>query len=109
MYASGKHARAMCDICGFEVAYTSLRKQWDGFMACRGCLDSRHPQDFPRSVPTDPETLRNPRADNDAETQIGHIYAFGASAMTNGGTPVGGTFEGQEATSSIGSVTVTTS
>lgn len=67
MYASGKYARAMCDICGFEVDYKSLRKQWDGFMACRGCFDTRHPQDFPRVVRTDPEVLRDPRPDNDNE------------------------------------------
>lgn len=100
MYASGKYARAMCDICGFEVAYKSLRKQWDGFMACGGCFDSRHPQDFPRIVRTDPETLRNPRPDNDNEPTT--ILA-GQTKMTDGTYIADIKLNGE-----LGGVTVTT-
>jgi len=63
-FATGKHSRAMCDICGDEVAYKELKKQWDGFMTCGECFDVRHPQDFPRRHSADKEALRNPRVDN---------------------------------------------
>ena len=74
VYAKGTHARAMCDVCGFEVAYTELRMQWNGFMACGGCFDSRHPQDTPRAVSADAESLRNARPDND--DQDASVYQY---------------------------------
>ena len=101
-YASGKHAKAMCDICGFEVKYTDLQPQWDGFRACPECWTARHPQDFPRIVITDPEALRNPRPDNDKEAGQGVVYLFN----TTNATPVGSAFKGVVATGNIGTVTV---
>ena len=70
-YAAGKYAKAMCDICGFEVKYTDLQPQWDGFRACPECWTPRHPQDFPKIVITDAEALRHPRPDNDQEAGCG--------------------------------------
>ena len=33
-FASGKHAIAICDRCGFQYKYTSLKKEWTGFRVC---------------------------------------------------------------------------
>lgn len=104
-YASGKHAKAMCDICGFEVRYQDLQPQWDGFRACSECWTPRHPQDFPRIVITDPEALRDPRPDNDVEAGQGVVYIYTDTIAT----PVGAAFKGLNATGSIGTVTVSIS
>lgn len=101
-YALGKHARAMCDICGFEVKYTSLKPQWDGFRACPSCWTPRQPQDFPKIVLVDAEALRNPRPDNDKEAGNGTVYIFTDTSAT----PVGSTFEATGAEGSVGTVTV---
>jgi hypothetical protein len=98
-YARGKHARAMCDICGFEVKYTSLKPQWDGFRACPTCWTPRHPQDFPRIVLTDPEALRDPRPDNDQEAGCGLVTATSDPY-------IGGAICGMLAFGSVGTVTV---
>lgn len=47
--------RAICDRCGFEYDHGQLRKEWTGFMVCRGpatndCWEPRHPQEFVRAV-----------------------------------------------------------
>jgi len=104
-YAAGKYAKAMCDICGFEVKYSDLQPQWDGFRACPECWTPRHPQDFPKIVITDAEALRNPRPDNDLEAGNGTIYVYAA----NDATPVGSTFTGFKAEGSVGTVTVSIS
>jgi len=104
-YALGKHARAMCDICGFEVKYTSLKPQWDGFRACPSCWTPRQPQDFPKIVLVDAEALRNPRPDNDQEANGGTIYTY----VANNATPIGSAFVGFRAQGSIGTVTVSIS
>jgi hypothetical protein len=100
-YARGKHARAMCDICGFEVKYTSLKPQWDGFRACPTCWTPRHPQDFPRIVLTDPEALRDPRPDNDQEVGCGLV-------ITTTDPYIGTSICGLLAFGSVGNVTVNT-
>lgn len=44
-------SKAVCDVCGFEMHQSSLRKRWDGAMVCDADFESRHPQDLikPRS------------------------------------------------------------
>jgi len=70
-FASGKHSRAMCDQCGDEVAYTDLKKQWDGLLTCGECFDTQHPQDRPSTHAPDAEALNEPRPDNnDQNTAI---------------------------------------
>ena len=100
-YASGKHALAMCDICGFQVKYRDLQPQWDGFRACPDCWTPRHPQDFPRIVLTDPEALRDPRGDNDHEVGCGVVISTS--------DPIGYSLCGLKATSALGTVTVSIS
>lgn len=76
-YASGKHARAMCDRCGFEIAYTDLRLEWTGLRVCGTCWEYKHPQLTPK-IKTDAQALKNPRPDQDddgtVDTQIEELF-----------------------------------
>ena len=63
-YASGKYARAMCDICGREVPYRDLRLQWDGLRVCEEDWSEKHPQLTPK-IRSDAQALRHPRPDRD--------------------------------------------
>ncbi len=44
-------AKACCDVCGFDMHLSDLRKRWDGAMVCSADWEPRHPQDLikPRS------------------------------------------------------------
>ena len=64
-WASGKHSRAICDKCGFEVSYRSLKKEWTGIMACPQCWDPKHPALNPVRNLSDPEAIRDPRGESD--------------------------------------------
>lgn len=60
-YASGEHAWAICDRCGFRIAYLELRREVDtGLQVCAACEDEPEPKRY-----TDPDAiaLRQPRPD----------------------------------------------
>ena len=42
-YKAGLH-NVICDVCGFKVKSSQIRKRWDGILACRRCFDTKHPQ-----------------------------------------------------------------
>ena len=42
---------ATCDMCGKKFKSSMLKKRWDGAMVCPPDWETRHPQDFVRSVP----------------------------------------------------------
>jgi hypothetical protein len=44
-------SKACCDVCGFDMHQSMLRKRWDGAMVCDKDSEPRHPQDLikPRS------------------------------------------------------------
>ena len=60
-FAAGSYAIAICDRCGFQYPYTSLKKQWNGFKNCVECWDEKHPQLDPIFPPTEPQALFEPR------------------------------------------------
>ena len=62
-FAAGKHTWAICDTCGQRYRLKQLKEQWDGFMTCPECYDSKQPQLDPPPVGTDPEAVLNPRPD----------------------------------------------
>lgn len=43
-FASGKHARAICDRCGLEYRLHELRKEWNNLKVCNSCWEPKHPQ-----------------------------------------------------------------
>jgi hypothetical protein len=67
MYASGKYAIAMCDICARQIDYTSLKKyiynqRWNGLLVCEECFDIDNPQlQIGKYVKTESIALQNPR------------------------------------------------
>ena len=60
-YAVGKHAIALCDRCGFQVPYLSLKEEWNGNRVCKECYEPKHPQLEPKGKRADAEALRHPR------------------------------------------------
>lgn len=68
-FASGKHAIAQCDICGFRFKLKQLKKltiktKNVNILACPECWNPDHPQLKLGMYPvTDPMALRNPRPD----------------------------------------------
>jgi len=70
-FTSGKYAKAICDRCGDKIMYTKLRTEWTGLKVCSTCWDPKTALEFPTNFPTDPESLRDPRPDNDTEASLG--------------------------------------
>ena len=69
MFASGKWALGICDICGFEYKLKDLREVIErlkktGLKACPTCWEEDHPQNLQGTFKvTDPQALRDPRPD----------------------------------------------
>lgn len=69
-FASGKHAIALCDRCGFKYKLTKLKKlviktKDVNILVCPTCWEEDHPQLKLGMFPVyDPQALRNPRPEN---------------------------------------------
>ena len=60
-YATGQHAWAICDRCGFRIPYLNLVAEVDtGLQVCPDCEDEPEPK---KHVRPDAIALRNPRPD----------------------------------------------
>jgi len=62
-YANGAYSQAICDRCGMQYDYTTLRKEWTGFRTCIECWEPKHPQLDPTYPPPEPQALYEPRPD----------------------------------------------
>jgi len=96
-WASGKHAIAECDICGFRYKLHDLRMVFwktkpTNWLACPECWDPDHPQLQLGMYPVDdPQALENPRPDYAGYYSTNQVSGAGGSRMTNWGfNPVGG-------------------
>lgn len=38
-------SKATCDVCGFDMHQSQLKKRWDGAMVCARDWEPQHPQD----------------------------------------------------------------
>lgn len=47
---------AICDVCGFKLKASQLKKRWDGLMVCVEDFEVRHPSDYYRP-PIGPESV----------------------------------------------------
>jgi hypothetical protein len=80
-FASGKHALAECDICGFTYAYGALKflvrnGVKTGIKVCPTCWNPDHPQYFVNKVDvSDPQGLRDPRPPGNLEKQREVIWS----------------------------------
>ena len=66
-YASGKKSKAISDITGFKVPYTSLKTTYDNLRVEKEEFDPKHPQLTPAKNVVDATALFQPRPDNSPE------------------------------------------
>jgi len=66
-YASGRKSKAISDITGFKVNYTSLKTTYDNLRVEREEFDIKHPQLTPAKNVVDATALFQPRPDNAQE------------------------------------------
>ena len=66
-YASGRKSKAISDISGFKVRYTSLKTTYDGLRVEPEEFDVKHPQLTPAKNVFDATALFQPRPDNAEE------------------------------------------
>ena len=119
-YASGKHAKAICDRCGWQYPYLSLKTEWTHARVCPECFEIKHPQLEPIPVPLDAEVLWKPRPDvplpqsglgkvttTNLSTTV--IDTTGTNAMIFKDDPnIGSKFSGESSSGTLGELTVST-
>lgn len=91
-FAQGAVSVAICDRCGLQYPYTTLKKQWNGFKNCRQCWDAKHPQLYPVYPPTEPQALFEPRPSRvePMDVPVGQeIFPFILNKSLQGITSVG--------------------
>ena len=66
-FASGRKSKAISDITGFKVNYTSLKTTYDNLRVEPSEFDIKHPQLTPAKNVVDATALFQPRPDNDPE------------------------------------------
>jgi hypothetical protein len=116
-FASGKHAIAECDRCGFQYGLRELKElviknQNINILVCESCWEPDQPQNSLGMYPIeDPQAVRNPRPDT-SYYNVGANGAGGSRDIQWGWNPVGGgadnglTPNNLVAIASVGSVTV---
>jgi hypothetical protein len=94
-FASGKHAIAECDRCGWRYKLTQLKKlviktKNVNILVCNDCWEPDQPQLSLGLYPVnDPQAVRNPRPDTSYYEQ-GNNGAGGSRVIQWGWNPVGG-------------------
>lgn len=103
-FATGKHAYGISDRSGFRYRMRDMRKEWNGSLVGKDEYESKHPQLTPRLRVVDAQALKNARPNTDVETSGFVVY-------TNIGDGILGKLltSDLEATTALGTVTVTTS
>ena len=103
-FATGRNAYAISDRSGFRYKRKNMRKEWNGSLVGKDEYEAKHPQLTPRLRAVDAQALRNARPDTDVETSGFVVY-------TNIGDGILGKLltSNLEATTALGTVTVTTS
>ena len=111
-YAAGKHAYGLCDICGQRYKYSSLKKNWKGYMVCPQDYEPKEPQLQPKAIKGDAVALKDPRPDRTEPVEVA-LGSAGASVFQSIGNATGTTnmqpsstpkpIEGQ---GSVGSVSI---
>ncbi len=78
-YATGAHAKAICDKCGLSYPYLSLRAEWNGLRTCPECWDAKHPALEPVTV-VDSEALRFARPSTHKREDARAVILSGVAA-----------------------------
>ena len=84
MFASGRHARFVCDGCGFAYAYReAMTEPETGFRKCRRCgVDEPEPRWAPRIAA---QALRHPRPDRNELAGLLDLDGTGTPLELGGG------------------------
>ena len=89
-YASGKFSVAICDYCGFQYPYQTLRKNWKGFMVCPEDYEPKEAQIEPLNYRGDAIALRDPRTDRsepyNVYVGIAGIFGYNSIGSASDGT-----------------------
>ena len=102
-YASGKKAWGYSDRSGFRYRLREMKKEWNGLKVGPDEYEPKHPQLKPSRPGPDPTALYDPRPNQDVDKKAFIVY-------TNiGDGIIGQTLTSFRATSSLGTVTVSTS
>jgi len=111
-YASGKHAIAECDRCGFryklkQLKQLTIKTKKVNIRVCPECFEKDQPQLQVGMKPIDdPQALRNPRPDQSLD-ESRKFFAF--DPVGGGVTSLGSRTVGLDIEAEVGRVTVTTS
>lgn len=62
-FATGKKSYAISDRSGQRYPYHVMKEEWNGLLVGPDEYEPKHPQLEPRTTPTDPQALQNPRPD----------------------------------------------
>ena len=81
-YASGRKSKAISDISGFKVRYTSLKTTYDNLRVEPSEFDIKHPQLTPAKNVVDATALFQPRPDNDPEN-VSFIVGFNSNIFAS--------------------------
>ena len=81
-YATGKKSKAISDITGFKVNYTSLKTTYDNLRVEPSEFDIKHPQLTPAKNVFDATALFQPRPDNDPEN-VKFIVGFNTNIFAS--------------------------
>ena len=81
-YATGKKSKAISDITGFKVNYTSLKTTYDNLRVEPSEFDIKHPQLTPAKNVFDATALFQPRPDNDPEN-VSFIVGFNSNIFAS--------------------------
>jgi hypothetical protein len=94
LYANGKRALGVCDVCGFTYKLASLKSlvvkdKPTGLLACHECWNPSQPQLKLGEFPVyDPQALRNPRVDSPqyAQSRALLLPVLGLKCLSDVGT-----------------------
>lgn len=80
-WATGKYALGICDYCGQQFAFNSLRKNWRGFKVCEADYEPKEPQLDPLKYNGDAIALFQPRPDRKSIMTV-YVGIVGDTAFT---------------------------
>tara|TARA_R100000697_G_scaffold18446_2_gene25567 strand:+ start:91 stop:408 length:318 start_codon:yes stop_codon:yes gene_type:complete len=102
-YAIGRKSKFISDRSGFAFPYRERVMEWNGNVVHRSEYEVKHPQLTPRKPPHEPQALYQPRPQQEDDNKQ-------LIVITNTGLGILGTkLDSFSATTSLGTVTVSTS
>jgi hypothetical protein len=112
-FATGKHAIAICDRCGFQYKLQQLRREVVNqqpveIRVCPTCWEPDQPQlQLGRYIVQDPQAVRNPRPDTSYGESRDIQWGFAPVGLNNP-LALSGLQDALQASTGVGTVTVTT-